>query len=619
MQSLQTMLLPWTIRLTRPPYPLLPRRAVVTYRAMSRQLLLLTLLLSGLGFIRQTQADESQPQANQSVSGGVPAWAADAIWYQVFVSRFANGEPANDPDGTLAWTREWEQFQSGEEGTLRSQLLDRRYGGDLQGLQDKLDYLANLGVNAIYVNPVFQANTQHKYDTSDHRHIDDSFGIMDSRLKLSGETQDPATWKFSESDQVFLDLLKSAHARGIRVMIDGVFNHVGQSFWAWEGVKKNGRDSRYANWFAVTAWEPKLQWDAWDGPNGRLVNFRQVADGLDPEVEQYLFACVRRWMDPNGDGDPADGVDGWRLDAAERVPHGFWRRFRKVVKSVNPDALIAGEIWIDPAPWMDGTQFDVVTNYPVAFAILDLAGAKDAKPHAASMTAWGDRMLELNRRFAPSINRSMLNLLDSHDTARAITQLTHHKEGELNHNTSSLAPDESAIDAFKLAVCLQFALPGAPMIYNGDELGMYGKNDPFCRAPMWWHDVEAPTQPNKWLAYYKQLAQLREQFAELRRGDLQVIRADNRTRTIVISRQDSSNRSLLLINADNVGHEVEFVTKKDSEWLELFHTGRPESYGVKGKGSMRLRADKQGRVTVSCNPLSGVLLREVRNNSSSES
>ena len=136
---------------------------------------------------------------------------------------------------------------------------------------------------------------------------------------------------------------------------------------------------------------------------------------------------------------------------------------------------------------------------------------------------------------------------------------------------------------------------------------------------MWWHDVEAPTQPNKWLAYYKQLAQLREQLAELRRGDLQVIRADNQTRTIVISRQDSSNRSLLLINADNVGHEVEFVTKRDSEWLELFHTGRPESYSVKGKGSMRLRADKQGRVTVSCNPLSGVLLREVRNNSSSES
>ncbi|MEZ6083367.1 MAG: alpha-amylase family glycosyl hydrolase [Phycisphaerae bacterium] len=572
-----------------------------------------------MGFIRQTQADEPQPQANQSVSGGVPAWAADAIWYQVFVSRFANGEPANDPGGTLAWTREWEQFQSGEEGTLRSQLLDRRYGGDLQGLQDKLDYLANLGVNAIYLNPVFQANTQHKYDTSDHRHIDDSFGFMDSRLKLSGETQDPATWKFSESDRLFLDLLKNAHARGIRVMIDGVFNHVGQSFWAWEDVKKNGRDSRYANWFAVTAWEPKLQWDAWDGPNGRLVNFRQVADRLDPEVEQYLFACVRRWMDPNGDGDPADGVDGWRLDAAERVPHGFWHAARSSSRA-EPRCIDCRRD-LDRSCPLDGRN-TVRCCHELPGGLCDPGlgwGEGRQTTHAASMTAWGDRMLELNRRFSPSINRSMLNLLDSHDTARAITQLTHHKEGELNHNASSPAPDESAIDAFKLAVCLQFALPGAPMIYNGDELGMYGKNDPFCRAPMWWHDVEAPTQPNKWLAYYKQLAQLQANNSRNCRGDLQVIRADNQTRTIVISRQDSSNRSLLLINADNVGHEVEFVTKRDSEWLELFHTGRPESYSVKGKGSMRLRADKQGRVTVSCNPLSGVLLREVRNNSSSES
>jgi glycosidase len=560
-------------------------------------------------------AGEPIDHSAASANNNVPTWAADAIWYQVFVSRFANGETSNDPPGTLPWTNEWEQFHPGEPGTLRTQLLDRRYGGDLQGLRDKLDYLADLGVNAIYLNPVFQADTQHKYDTSDHRHIDDSFGIQDSRLGLTGETEDPATWKFSKSDRVFLDLLNEAHSRGIRVMIDGVFNHVGQSFWAWEDVKQKGRESRYANWFAVTAWEPALTWEAWDGPNGRLVNFRQIDDGLEPDVERYLFAFVRRWMDPNGDGNPSDGVDGWRLDAAERVPHGFWRRFRNLVKSINPDALIAGEIWIDPAPWMDGTQFDVVTNYPVGFAILELAGAKNSKnaqPGPVPMTAWSDRLLEMNARFEKTVIQSMVNVLDSHDTARAVTQLTRVAEGGASATTQSPVPDEAAIDRHKLAVFLQFTLPGAPMIYYGDEVGMFGRNDPFCRAPMWWRNAKAPHDQQHLLEYHEQLAGLRTRLAELRRGDLQIIHADNRHHTLAISRQDVDHQTILLINADTVEHEVELVTQKHSEWLQLFHTQGLEINAASRQRPSRLRADKQGRVTINCNPCSGVLLRDVR-------
>ncbi len=611
MQSFTTTLSQRVLKRSRPPYLLRPRRADATSRSRLRYPLYLTSMLSVLLVAIDAFAQKTDVPVTAPVKHSVPGWAADAIWYQVFVSRFANGDTGNDPPGTLPWTNEWEQFQSGEKGTLRSNLLDRRYGGDLQGLRDKLDYLAGLGVNAIYLNPIFQADTQHKYDTSDHRHIDDSFGIRDSRLKISGENENPTTWQFSQSDLLFLELLKEAHARGMRVMIDGVFNHVGQSFWAWEDVKRKGRQSRYAEWFAVTAWEPKLTWDAWDGPNGRLVNFRQVEDGLAPEVEQYLFAFVRRWMDPNGDGDPSDGVDGWRLDAAERVPHGFWRRFRKVVKSVNPDALIAGEIWIDPAPWMDGTQFDVVTNYPVAFAILEFAGAKRGQPEEASMTAWSDRIIELNGRYEKPVIQSMVNLLDSHDTARAITQLTQQSQSDTGPNDPSPRPDDSAFARLKLAAFLQFTLPGAPMIYYGDELGMYGKNDPFCRAPTWWSKTERQQGEQQISPVYRRLAELRGQLSELRRGNLQVVHADNRQHTLVISRSDQQHQAMLVLNADTVARKVEFVTSKDTEWLQLFHTEEGELKDATRQGPLRLRADKHGRVTMNCNPCSGVLLREV--------
>ncbi|GJM25394.1 MAG: alpha-amylase [Phycisphaerae bacterium] len=600
-----------------PPCPLHPGHADALFGAMPQVWLVVVLLALNVAVAQVGPVNKGDNPPAAPKRHHVPAWAADAIWYQVFVARFANGETSNDPPGTLAWTNEWEQFHSDEQGALRRQLLDRCYGGDLQGLRDKLNYLAELGINAIYLNPVFQADTQHKYDTADHRHIDDSFGIADSRLALSGETEDPATWQFSKSDRLFLELLKEAHARGIRVMIDGVFNHVGQSFWAWEDVKRNGRESRYANWFAVTKWEPTLAWNAWDGPNGRLVNFRQVENGLDPDVERYLFDSVRRWMDPNGDGDPSDGVDGWRLDAAERVPHGFWRRFRRVVKSINPDALIAGEIWIDPAPWMDGEQFDVVTNYPVAFAILELASAKDSESGALSMTDWSDQVVALNDRFDKPVIHSMINLLDSHDTARAITQLNRQAEKNPDPNARSPMPQEVAFDRLKLAAFLQFTLPGAPMIYYGDEIGMYGMNDPFCRAPMWWNETNASN--NHLLQYYRQLVKLRSQLPELRRGSFQIIHADTQHRTVAISRHDTNHRTMLLINADAKKHSVELVTQKHSEWLELFHTDGPEINVTSRQGRLRVRADKQGRVTIDCNPRSGVLLREVRDKLSSES
>ncbi|MCP4591446.1 MAG: hypothetical protein GY842_11935, partial [bacterium] len=238
---------------------------------------------------------EAQPSEGEGASAGVPgpSWAADAIWYQVLVSRYRNGSTANDPPGTLPWTDAWAELGPGEVGPLRERLFGRRYGGDLQGLREKLPYLRSLGVNTLYLNPVFCAPSEHKYDTSDYRHIDDTYGVRDSRTQIGGETEDPLTWQWTESDRVFLGFLAEAHGQGLRVVVDGVFNHVGREFWAWRDVCARGRGSVYADWFAVRQWTDDgggvLAWDAWDGPNGSLVRFRRVGDGLHPGVEHHLF------------------------------------------------------------------------------------------------------------------------------------------------------------------------------------------------------------------------------------------------------------------------------------------------------------------------------------------
>lgn len=478
-----------------------------------------------------------------------PAWSADAVWYQVFVSRFCNGEPANDPPGTLPWTTDWAQLLPDEQPPLHVRLYHRGYGGDLQGLTSRLDYLASLGVNALYLNPVFAAKSQHKYDTADHRHIDPAFALADEPAGLASETADPATWVWTPSDRYFRDFLAEAHRRGMRVVLDGVFNHVGREFWAFRDVVARGADSPYARWFDVTEWGPPLRYQAWDGPNGQLPRFRREGDGLDPQVEAYLFAVVRRWLDPDGDGDPSDGIDGWRLDAAEQVPHGFWRRFRTEVRKVNPAALILGEIWIDPAPWM-GDQFDCVTDYRFLNAVVEFL-REGSQPAGATRLA--DRLLRLHGEYPRATAAAMVDLLDSHDTERVVTMLA---EPGLRARTERgdivardlLAPTEEDYHRQVLGAVMQFTWVGAPMIYYGDELGMSGGDDPFCRAPMRWDRVEQ-AQFAQLMKLYGELGRLRRERVELRRGGCRVLWADDARRVFAYERFHQQHRTRVVIHA----------------------------------------------------------------------
>jgi cyclomaltodextrinase len=263
-----------------------------------------------------------------------PAWVKDAVFYQIFPERFANGNPGNDPEDVHPW---------GDKP-----MQSNYFGGDIQGVIDHLDYLSELGINAIYFTPLFQAMTNHKYDTADYMSVDAHFGTNDT-LKA---------------------LVRACHSRGIRVLLDAVFNHSGKTFPPFLDAMERGPDSPYADWFHVREWPLRIK----DGiPTYDTFAFEPHMPKLNtehPEVKKYLLDVARYWIEEID-------IDGWRLDVANEVDHAFWREFRQVVKAAKPEAYILGEIWHDSIMWLQGDQFDAVMNYPFTNAVLDfVTGSK---------------------------------------------------------------------------------------------------------------------------------------------------------------------------------------------------------------------------------------------------
>lgn len=494
----------------------------------------------------------SKSEANSPFTPGMtmrfqtPDWAKKVVWYQIFPERFRNGSADNDPPRTVPWSQHWEKpYKPGkdvkkgspadfeEKGAFWDYIFDRRYGGDLQGVRDKLGYLRDLGITAIYFNPIFQAESLHKYDASDYRHIDDFFGVKDSLKKIKGETTDPATWQWSDTDKIFLEFIQEAHRMGFKVIIDGVFNHVGRDFWAFKDVMKNGPRSEYAGWFDITSWEP-FHYKAWDKDDGSLPRLRHDDKlGLVTPVREHLFAVTRRWMDPNGDGDPSDGVDGWRLDVAGDINEHFWKDWRKVVKSVNRDAYIVAELWEESRPWLDGRTFDAVMNYPFAVRTqrFFVNQAKATRPsefdaELKQMLAW----------YQPQVNYVLQNLFDSHDTDRVASMfrnpdLEYDKANRLqdngpNYNTAKPTPE--CYHKLKSMVTFQMTFLGAPMIYYGDEVGMYGADDPSDRKPMYWADLPQNDDPDErivpdLLEHYRRVIAIRNSYPALQLGSIRTL------------------------------------------------------------------------------------------------
>ncbi|MEQ8850351.1 MAG: alpha-amylase family glycosyl hydrolase [Phycisphaerales bacterium] len=462
-----------------------------------------------------------------------PDWAKGAVWYQIFPERFRNANPTNDPHGPgvfqMPWTADWYETAPGEEeqwrpraglgpndpldrrqgGDLYHWIWDRRYGGDLQGVLEKLDWIHEFGVTAIYFNPIFEADSMHKYDASSYHHIDDNFANTTTKptadwTGVPGETADPSTWTWTEADRFFLDVfLPACRERGIRVVLDGVWNHTGRNFWAFRDVMENGADSPYADWYFVEFDDngDLESWTAWDQPSGWLPKFRQDDErNLVEPVKQHIFDVTRRWMDPNGDGNPADGIDGWRLDVALDVGLPFWEEWRELVKGLNPEAIIIAEIWEDNDAVLTGDHFDTRMHYPFAHAVTDWLAVRPGMTSA-----------ELHRELAPAfdnpeqVNLIHQNLYASHDTDRLASQLFNpgrdyddgNRVQDNGPNYKQGRPDQKSFDLAKLAFAIQATYLGAPMVYYGDEVGMWGADDPSDRKPLPWPDQGPMDDPDE--------------------------------------------------------------------------------------------------------------------------
>jgi len=535
----------------------------------------------------------------------VPEWTKTAVWYQIFPERFANGDKENDPtphdmegawpyyvpDGwqISPWTSDWFKLQPWEKANKHDFYWNsgvRRYGGDLQGVINHLNYIKELGVTAIYFNPLFESPSHHKYDASMYHHIDNNFGPdpkKDEQIWTSEDPGDPKTWKWSAADSLFLELIKKCHELGIKVIIDGVFNHVGTSFWAFKDIVKNQQASLYKDWFRIDSWDdpatPKneFQYKGWNGIKDLPEIKRDPEFGLVKSFGDHVHSIVKRWMDPNGDGDPSDGIDGWRLDVAEKVPIKFWKSFREWVKEINSNAFITGEIWwedwqkneiFNASSWLQGDSFDGIMNYKFARAIKKFIA--DQKEQITP-EAFADSIRVLAKDYDKDNLYALMNLLDSHDVDRIASQIInpdrwydHDASAKDNKNYSERKPDKVEIMKQKLAVAIQMTMPGAPMVYYGDEAGMWGGDDPDCRKPMVWKNMKyetesvdplgrkRPSDPVKFdsdlFNWYKKLISIRNNNKNLSLGGLNFFLIDNVNKIIGYSRTLDGKTFFIVIN-----------------------------------------------------------------------
>lgn len=551
-----------------------------------------------------------------------PDWAQNSIWYQIMPDRFRNGTTTNDPDPVRPWTSEWFTPSPWEEKNgwtfYKYYVFFRQYGGDFQGIEEELPYLKELGVNALYFNPIFQAPTHHKYNADNYLHVDEHLGVVGDydEIVAREDLNDPSTWQWTQSDKVFLHFLEQAHAMGLHIIIDGVFNHVGSNHVAFLDVKKNGPNSKYADWFDVTSWAP-FEYRGWAGVD-TLPVFKKSADGLASEaVKQHIFNVTRRWMDPDGDGDPSDGIDGWRLDVPNEIAAPFWVEWREVVKSVNPDAYIVGEIWDRADTWLDGKHFDAVMNYEFARAAVTWVCNRRQSPEreqgARKITATeiDQRLAKLRLAYPAAATYVLQNLVDSHDTDRLVSmalnpnraydKLNRVQDSNPDYNNAKPGPEEYR--RARLVVLLQMTYVGAPMVYYGDEVGMWGADDPTNRKPMFWEDLQPYEQPDDnfvmadHLDFYRRAIALRAAHPALRVGTFQTLLTDDRRDVWAFVRRDGSEQLIVVLNASDSPQVVDLPRPDE--------TGHAWSVVFGNTDALRTSADK---LTVRVPAMAGVVL-----------
>jgi cyclomaltodextrinase len=436
------------------------------------------------------------PYINPTDVFNAPSWVKETIWYQIFPERFANGNPAISPENVLPWGSQDPKSNS-------------FFGGDIQGVIDHLDYIQDLGITGIYFTPITQGKTNHKYDTTDYLKIDPAFG-------------DKETVK---------TLIEEAHKRGIKVMFDAVFNHIGASSMQWQDVLKHGADSTYADWFYIEQFplidESKRQSHSKDMLNYRAFAFAENMPKLNtenPEVMEYLLEAGRYWV-RNFD------IDAWRLDVANEVDQRFWRRFRDELKAIKPEIYILGEVWHDSMNWLGGDQFDAVMNYPLTDAILGFFASD-----SLNANQFKSAVNELNVNYPINVNEVSFLLLDSHDTPRIIDKCGANKAKA------------------KLAYLFQFTQTGSPCLYYGGEIGLDGRADPLNRKCMIWDEKKHDLNMKQHII---QIIKLRKTYPALRHHKITWLVIDDVQNSLLYQKESQGEQVFIAMNNSDKASELQ--------------------------------------------------------------
>ena len=418
----------------------------------------------------------------------VPAWVERSVIYHIFPDRFANGDKSNDPANVVPW--------NGKPS------YNNYFGGDVAGVEQHLGYLKDLGVSAVFFNPVFKSPSNHRYETTDYFQIDPIFG----------------------TNQEFLKLTRDLEKNGMKTILDGVFNHTATNFAPFADVVNNGADSKYKNWYTFKSFPVKVgpnpNYEAWfNFPSMPKVNYSS------PEARRYMLSVPEFWQ-------TKASVAGWRLDAANEVTPDYWVDFRKKVKSINPNAWIVGEVWGDGTPWLKGDQWDSVMNYQFREAVLGFVSQAGSGRPSDLMR----KLMGVYNTYVPQVSRNMMNLISSHDTPRILN---------LCGKDASLA---------KLAAILQFTWIGTPSIYYGDEIGMEGAKDPDNRRGMTW---DAVNRSNSFLNLYKKLVHMRNADRTLQSGDPVPLVIDDQKQVVSFARVLDDKADLIAINRSNTEQSID--------------------------------------------------------------
>lgn len=575
-----------------------------------------------------------------------PDWAKGAIIYQIFVDRFYNGDRSNDVETD-------EYFYIGE-GTHKNsdwmkypREMDVRefYGGDIAGVMQKLDYLQDLGVEAIYLNPIFVSPSNHKYDIQDYDYIDPHFGRI---VKNDGENlqrdengnliiHDPehpnkdatryicrVTDKenLEASNQLFIEFVEEVHRRGMKVILDGVFNHCG-SFNKWldreciyedaPGYEKGAfvsKDSPYRTFFKFRedTWPYNVNYDGWWGHDTLpKLNYEES-----PKLYEYIMRIARKWVSP------PYNVDGWRLDVAADLGqtaeynHHFWHEFRRNVKEANPNAIVLAEHYGDPTEWLKGDQWDTVMNYDAFMEPLTwfLTGVeKHSDEYRGDLIGNADAFFGSMRHYMTRFNTQSLqvamNELSNHDHSRFLTR-TNHQVGRISSRGADAANEGVNKNLFRMAVLMQMTWPGAPTIYYGDEAGLCGWTDPDSRrAYPWGHEDEELIQ------YHKELIRIHKEHQVLRTGSILFLFGEYQC--ISYGRFDDNEHIVVAINISQDTRHMEIPVWR----LGVTQPTRMARVILTDAGGFSIETKvykvQSGKLILDCPPETAVLVKDIGN------